>query len=169
MKTLHAARGWMRAVAATAVLWGLTAAAQVSPPMTVMTTVPVPGAAHDTVVASVLDVGVSQGGTLTVTLRILSAGGAVLAEVTGPVTAGSPLRLHTTAPAAAGIHAQLLLPPDTEALAAGVLVLERSTGTAPPVEPPPVCRIPRAGTIDPRGGTPEPTTLLECSYVPIRS
>ncbi|MDC0713529.1 hypothetical protein POL68_34005 [Stigmatella sp. ncwal1] len=169
MKTLNAARGWMRAVAAMALLGGLTAAAQVSPPMTMMTTVPVPGAAHDTVVASVMDVGVSRGGTLTVTLRILSEGGVVLAEVTGPVTEGFPLRLNATAPTSAGIRAQLLLPPNTEALAAGVLVLERWTGTAPPVEPPPVCRIPRTATIDPRGGTPEPTTLLECSYLPIRS
>ncbi|WP_148273507.1 hypothetical protein [Stigmatella aurantiaca] len=168
MKTLNAVRGWMRAVAAMVLLWGLTAAAQAAPPMTVMTTVPVSGAAHDAVVASVMDVGVSRGGTLTVTLRILSDRGVVLAEITGPVTEGFPLRLSATAPTSAGVRAQLLLPPNTEALAAGVLVLERWTGTAPSIEPPPVCRIPRTNTIDPRGGTPEPTTSLECSYLFIR-
>ncbi|RKH67490.1 hypothetical protein [Corallococcus llansteffanensis] len=169
MKTSNAVGGWGRALAVMTLLWGLTAAAQVSPPMLVMTTVPVSGVASDRVIASVLDVGVSQGGTLTVTLRILAANGAVLAEITGPVTEGVPLRLSANAPSSAGVRAQLLVPPNTEALAAGVLVLERLPGGTRPVEPPPLCRIPLIYTIDPRGGTSEPTTSLSCSYLYIRS
>lgn len=164
MKTGNVTGGWARALAVMTLLWGVTAAAQASPPMLVMTTAPVSGGAHDRVMASVQDVGVSRGGTVTVTLRILSAQGAVLAEVTGPVTAGAPLRLPLTAPSAAGLRAQLLVPFNTEALAAGVLVMERWPATGLPEQPAIVCRIYTATTIDPRGGTSEPTTLWECSY-----
>ncbi|RKH11514.1 hypothetical protein D7Y13_06515 [Corallococcus praedator] len=146
----------MRALAVTALVWGFTAMAQAVPTTKVMTTVPVTGAALDTVVASVLDVGVSRGGTLTVTLRILSDSGAVLAEVTGPVTEGVPLRLSARAPSAAGVRAQLVFPSNTEPLALGGLVFERWTPPAPPGNRPLFCKIPRTG--DPLGGYPNPTT-----------
>ncbi|MCY1036710.1 hypothetical protein OV207_35065 [Corallococcus sp. BB11-1] len=156
MTAFNAGRGWVRALAVTALLWGVTAAAQATPQVTVMTTVPVTGTAMDQVVASVVDTGVHRGGTLTVTLRILAASGAVLAQVTGPVSEGAPLRLSARAPSAAGVRAQLVLPMNRDPLGVGFLVLERWDPPSPPVEPPIACRIPRTG--DPIGGTSEPTT-----------
>lgn len=162
MKAFNAGRGWARALAVTALLWGVTAMAQATPPVLVMTTVPLTGAAQDNVVASVVDAGVSGGGTLTVTLRILSADGAVLAQVTGPVSEGAPLRVSARATSSTGVRAQLILPTNTDPLGMGILVLERwPPPTPPPSSPPTVnapiaCKIPR--TNDPVGGTNEPTT-----------
>ncbi|RKH13524.1 hypothetical protein D7V97_05350 [Corallococcus sp. CA053C] len=159
MKTDNVAGGWARALAVTALFWGFTAMAQTAPPTRVVKTDLVPGAALDTVVASVVDVGVRTGGTVTVTVRLVTAAGVVLAEATGPVTEGLPLRISARAPSTAGVRAEVLLPSDTMPMSIGLLGIERwPQPPATPQFPPILCKLPRAATGDPVSGYPEPTT-----------
>ncbi|MFP2898440.1 hypothetical protein [Corallococcus sp. 4LFB] len=166
MKTVNACRGWVRALAVTALLWGVSAAAQAAPTQftVVLTTEPLVGAAQDTVVASVVDAGIlGQVSTVPMTLRIVDDAGAVLAAVTGTVSATVPLRVSATAPSAGGVRAQLVLPPGAGKLSAGVLVIEREGHGEPP--PPPtrtLCEIPQQVSRDPNTGTSDPVTLWAC-------
>ncbi|RKG63664.1 hypothetical protein D7V80_29730 [Corallococcus sp. CA054B] len=160
----------MRALSVMALLWGVSAAAQPAPPSitVVVTTDALEGTARDLVVASVVDAGILQSGApVTMTLRILDEHDAVLATVTGTVSPTAPLRVSTRAPSSAGVRAQLILPPNTGPLSAGVLVLEREGQGEPP--PPPtkvVCEIPAQ---DPDTGMPEPVTMKTCSVVPVET
>ena len=162
MKTDNGRGGWARALAVGALVWGFTAMAQTPPPTVWVSTVAVQGAANDTVVASAADVGVRTGATLTVTLRLVTERGAVLAEVTGPVTEGSPLRVSARAPTSLGVRAELVLPYSPLPLSAGVLVLERWEPLDKLRIPPVVCPFPWWRTNDDETGMEETTTSLKC-------
>ncbi|WP_223744585.1 hypothetical protein NR800_26875 [Corallococcus interemptor] len=162
MKAINVGRGFVRALSMMALLWGVVVAAQAAAPLytVVVTTPPLTGATHDTVVASVVEAGTLRAPTMVpVTLRILDAHDVVLATVTGTVSSGSPLRVSARAPSSDGVRAQLVLPAGAEKMAAGVLVLERAGLAA---EPPPQstsCEI-TLYTYDPATGMPEPVTAM---------
>ncbi|QSQ26660.1 hypothetical protein JY651_17765 [Pyxidicoccus parkwayensis] len=100
--------------------------AQSSPTLAVqVTTQPRTGAAGDMVVASVMDTGVRTGARVSVTLRILDASGAIVAQTTDVVSEGVPLRLTYRATSSAGLSAQVLVPLGSTRLSAAVLTLER--------------------------------------------
>ncbi|RKI31609.1 hypothetical protein D7Y27_37315 [Corallococcus sp. AB004] len=152
----------MRALSMMTLLWGVVVAAQAAPPLytMVMTTQPLTGATHDTVVASVVEAGTLRAPTrVPMTLRILDAHDVVLATVTGTVSAGAPLRVSARAPSPDGVRAELVLPAGAEKMAAGVLVLERAGIEE---EPPPqstFCEF-TLYTYDPSTGMPEPVTVM---------
>jgi hypothetical protein len=139
-----------RALALMVLVCGLAAGAQQRGLVKVMnvTTTPVSGAVGDTVVASVVDTGIRTGATVTVTLRLLDSLGAVLAQTSGEVNEGTPLRLSYRAASANGISAQVIVPIGGVPLSAPVITLERwSAATVPPPEeprPPVTCAIPIA-------------------------
>ncbi|NNB87870.1 hypothetical protein HJC10_13705 [Corallococcus exiguus] len=156
----------MRALSMMAMLWGASAAAQAAPtPFNViLTTKSLVGAAHDTVVASVVDAGVlGPSSTVPMTLRIVDDSGAVLATVTGTVSATVPLRVTVTAPSSAGLRAQLVLPPGAGKFSAGVLVIEREgQGFPPPPHTRLICEIPPHVSRDPETGGGDPVTIWTC-------
>jgi hypothetical protein len=133
---------------------GTLAGAQTTPPMQSVVTAPLTGAAGDTVVASVVDTGVRTGASVTVTLRLVDSNGVVLGQVTGVVSASTPLRITARAPSSGGVHAQVLLPCGGPQLSAPVVTGERwgptgiSSGHVIEFIP----------TSDPLGGTHEPVT-----------
>ncbi|RKH54156.1 hypothetical protein D7W81_38535 [Corallococcus aberystwythensis] len=159
----------MRALVMMALVWGVTAAAQTAPaPYTmVVTTQPLAGAAYDTVMASVVEAGTLRApSTVPMTLRILDDSGAVLATVTGTVSAGAPLRVSARAPSSGGVRAQLILPPGAEQMSAGVLTLERQGREDPPAPKSTFCEI-TVYAKDPITGMPEPVTILgACTVEP---
>ncbi|NRD50606.1 hypothetical protein [Corallococcus exiguus] len=163
MKAINVGRGWVRALVAMALLWGVAVAAQAAPTQVrlVVTTDPLVGATHDTVVASVVDaVALRRGAPVPMTLRILDEHGAVLATVTGITSPAAPLWVSARAPSSAGVRAQLILPPEAEQVSAGVLAIEREGLGDPP--PPPtklVCEFPAK---DPITTMPEPVTMGKC-------
>jgi hypothetical protein len=165
MKTTGQGQGWVRALAAMALVWGLSAAAQTAPPAVTVTvtTAPLAGAANDVVVASVVDAGVMRGAVaVPVTLRILNDRGTVIATVNGTVSERAPLRLTVRVTSSAGVRAQVVLPPNRAQLSAGVLVLERGGegNPPPPPEPPLFCPIPAK---DPNTSMPEQVTMQGCT------
>ncbi|WP_375755434.1 hypothetical protein [Corallococcus exercitus] len=161
MKAIKTGREWVRALAMVALLWGVAVAAQVaSSYTTTMTTEPLTGATRDTVVASVVEAGTLREPTMVpMTLNIVDDAGAVLASVTGTVSAGAPLRVSARAPSPGGVRAQVIMPAGAERLAAGVLVLERDGDEEPSDPKSTYCEM-HATAIDPITGMPEPVTIL---------
>lgn len=161
MKAINVGRGWVRALSMMALLWGVVVAAQAAPTYTLfMTTEPLEGATNDTVVASVVEAGTLRApGQVPMTLNILDENDVVLASVTGIVSAGSPLRVRARAPSPRGLRAQVILPPGTEKLAAGVLAIERDGGEEPSDPKSEWCEM-IFNAIDPITGMPEPVTVM---------
>ena len=102
-----------------------------------VTTRAIPGDAYDTVVASAVETGVRTGGSATVTLRLLDSSGAVVAQTTGVVSDGVPLRLSYRAPSTAGLSAQVVIPLGATGLSAPVVTIERWNPQLPVGTPPP--------------------------------
>ncbi|RKH49422.1 hypothetical protein D7Y23_16805 [Corallococcus sp. AB050B] len=156
----------MRALSVMALLWGVSVTAQPALPTYTMTvtTKPLTGAALDTVVASVVDAGVLLPPSMVpMTLRILDDSGAVVATVTGTVTATTPLRVSVTAPSSGGLRAQVILPHDAWKMSAGILLIERlGHGVPPPPGTRQVCEIPPSVSRDPDTGTGDPVTVKGC-------
>ncbi|MCP3138732.1 hypothetical protein [Pyxidicoccus xibeiensis] len=128
-----------RALALMVLVCGLTADAQQAPVAQVarVKTAARTGAISDTVVASVVDTGIRTGATVTVTLRLRDSAGAVLAQTTGAVNEGLPLRLSYKATTANGIFAEVVFPIGSAMLSAPVVTLERWNRLAAPPPPPP--------------------------------
>lgn len=143
-------------------LCGWVAGAQTQEPVPIIDvrTRAVPGASGDTVVASLVDTGLRTGASVVATLRVLDANGAIVAETTSAVSAGTPLRLRYRAPSTAGVSAQVLIPLGPDQLAAPVMVLERWAPAFPLTAPKPlICAVaPRMGD---DGPSPGPTTDCE--------
>ncbi|QAT89032.1 hypothetical protein EJ065_7510 [Corallococcus coralloides] len=162
MKAINVGRGWMRALAMMALLWGVVVAAQAAPPSytLTMTTEPLTGAAYDTVVASVVEAGTLRAPSpVPMTLNILDEHDVVLATVTGYVSTSSPLRVRARAPSSGPLRAQVILPPGTQKLAAGVLAIEREGREEPPDPQSTWCEM-IFNAIDPMTGMPEPVTVM---------
>ncbi|MFP2933953.1 hypothetical protein ACLESO_54290 [Pyxidicoccus sp. 3LG] len=152
-------RGW--ALALGVLLGGLSAEAQQQTVRAEQTTTPlVTGATADRVVASLVDVGVRTGGSVYVVLRLVDASGATVAETSGTVSEGMPLRLSYRATSAAGLSARVIIPLGQGQLTFPLLMIERWTpGTPPVVQPPGLCR-PRMGEKDPPPG---PVLNVDCN------
>lgn len=163
MKAINLGREWVRALAVMALLWGVAAAAQAAPTQSslVITTEPLAGTANDTVEASVEDAVALRGGApVPMTLRILDEHGTVLATVTGIASPAAPLRVRARAPSAAGVRAQLILPPEAEQLTPGVLAIAREEPCELP--PPPTRSVCELHAQDPVTTMPEPVTMGKC-------
>ncbi|MCY1023893.1 hypothetical protein [Pyxidicoccus sp. MSG2] len=120
--------------------WGQTTT---PPRVERVTTRPLTGATRDTVVASVVDTGVRTGASVLVTLRLVDVNGTIVAQTTGTVSEGVPLRLSYRAPSSAGVSAQVVVPLGPTELSAAVVTLERWNPNLPlstPL-PPAVCQI----------------------------
>lgn len=161
MKAINSGRGWVRALTMMALLWGVVVAAQAVPTYTlIMTTEPLAGATNDTVVASVVEAGTLRAaGQVPMTLNILDENDVVLATATGIVSTGSPLRVRARAPSPGGLRAQVILPPGTEKLSAGVLAIERAASEDPSDPKSNWCEM-IFMAIDPMTGMPEPVTVM---------
>jgi hypothetical protein len=141
MKARDVMTGWstLRAgmLALAVLLGGMPEAQAQTPPTTLgVTTRPVAGAAGDMVVASLVDAGVKTGASVVVTLRIVDANGAVVAQTSGPVSESAPLRLSYRASAATGLSAQVIVPMAATGPSVPVLTLERWRPVAAPPPPP---------------------------------
>ncbi|WP_163992824.1 hypothetical protein [Pyxidicoccus caerfyrddinensis] len=164
MKAMDVMTGWSTVRASVLVLavllGGMTEAqAQTQNPALKVTTPPVAGAAHDTVVASLVDAGIMTGDTVMVTLRLVDAAGAVVAQTSGLVSESMPLRLSYRATSAGGLSAQVLVPLTEVGLSLPLLSVERWSPAVwpPPREPQPeACLMPRTQRPPPTEG---PVTL----------
>ncbi|MFP2911633.1 hypothetical protein ACLESD_42730 [Pyxidicoccus sp. 3LFB2] len=117
-----------------------------------VTTGAVTGNAQDTVVASVVETGVRTGARVTVTLRLLDSNGAIVAQTSGLVSDGVPLRLVYRAPSTAGVSAQVVIPLGATNLSAPVVTIERWNPDLPlAIWPPIVCHPPMVETDPPPG------------------
>ena len=124
-----------------------------------VTTRAIPGDAYDTVVASAVETGVRTGGSATVTLRLLDSNGAIVAQTTGVVSDGVPLRLSYRAPSTAGLSAQVVIPLGATRLSAPVVTIERWNPQLPLTDhlPPLICHTRQPETIPP------PDPVMDCT------
>jgi hypothetical protein len=111
--------------------------------ITRVTTRPLTGTTGELMVASVVDTGVRTGASVRVTLRVVDAAGTVLAQTTGTVTEGVPLRLTWWATSSAGASAQVDVPLGPTTLSAPVVTVERWNPSFPLAipRPPVTCQI----------------------------
>jgi hypothetical protein len=135
--------------------WGQSATTTTR--VTRVTTRPLTGTPGDTVVASVVDTGIRTGASVLVTLRVVDVAGTVLAQTTGTVSEGVPLRLTWRATSSAGVSAQVVVPLGPTVLSAPVVTIERWNPSLPLATPlpPVICQITGEDT-------PPPGPTLDC-------
>ncbi|MCP3098121.1 Gmad2 immunoglobulin-like domain-containing protein [Myxococcus sp. K15C18031901] len=113
---------------------GAHAAATV--PQMTSTTPALSGQVGDQVVASVVETGVRTGASVMVLLQLRDAAGTVVAQTSGLVSEGAPLRVSYQATSAGGLRAFASAPKDGPQFSAAVLTIERwSTSPTPPTPP----------------------------------
>ncbi|WP_163988950.1 hypothetical protein [Pyxidicoccus caerfyrddinensis] len=166
MKTEGAIKGqrggaWVLVLAMVLCGWGPQAWAQsttTTTRITRVTTRPLTGTAGDMVVASVVDTGIRTGASVLVRLRVVDAAGTVLAQTTGTVSEGVPLRLTYRATSSVGVSAQVDVPLGPIVLSAPVVTIERWNPSLPLATPlpPVICQITGEDT-------PPPGPTLDCT------
>lgn len=162
---MNGLRGSTWALVLGVLLCGAAAQAQETTRAARVTTTPLPGDAGDTVVVSVVETGVRTGARVPVTLQLVDGSGNVVAQTSGVVSEGMPLRLTYRAPSSAGLSAQALIPAGATQLAAPVVVVERWNATINKFKIPVISCAPPMVETDPE---PEPVQYCHVQYVEIR-
>jgi len=136
---------------------GMGALASATVPQVTSRTPALSGQVGDQVVASVVEAGVRTGASVMVVLQLRDAAGTVVAQTSGLVSEGNPLRLTHQATTTGGLYAFASAPADGPSFSAAVLLLERWPIRPGPTDPPPEHCVAPMPQPDPPPG--EPVTL----------
>ncbi|MCE9669651.1 hypothetical protein LY474_17795 [Myxococcus stipitatus] len=159
MKTTHGRKSWgnvVKGALALLMVVGMGAFAAASIPQMTSQTPALSGQVGDQVVASVVETGVRTGASVSVVLQLRDSAGRIVAQTSGLVSEGSPLRLTYVATSTGGLHAFASAPADGPQFSAGVLTIERWSTSPTPPTPPQECVAPMP---QPEPGPDGPVTL----------